>query len=545
MTTVPPPTAPPAPPAPVPASAPVATVPAPPPPLLAMPPGARLEAVVQSADLALGKVLVQTALGSFDLKAPLPLPADARLVLQVALQAPVVQLLILSINGQPLAGIPRPGAAPLPGPGSSSPGRAAAVFSASPIPDRVQVGTVVEATLLRSTPQSPPRTPGSPAAPASSPARPDFPLQWTLAARVAQLGAAVGGRFAALPEKVSAALSSLISPRADREAASSQSPRPPAGSATTPPGTAVAMRVTAMRADSPLASSVPTGTAPLAPGRSLAATVVSSTPGNTIVETAAGPMLLATAEALPKGLRLTLELAGPPRLPLAETEGRASPLVARGWPALEDAATLLKRDAPELHRALIGTQLARPDSTLAAGIVMFLAALKAGDLVAWLGEDMVRALTRSRPDLLRRLNEDFRELARAADDPGAGDWRVAVIPFNAQTAIEQLRILTRRRSRQDPDAPSDSARFVVDVTLSRLGRIQIDGLVRRKEKRLDLVVRTAEPLPAVMREDIRRLFTAATGATGIGGLVAFDARTNGFVEVQAEYLLRGSGDVIA
>jgi hypothetical protein len=304
------------------------------------------------------------------------------------------------------------------------------------------------------------------------------------------------------------------------------------------------MRVSAVRADSP-AAPVPTGTASLAQGQSLAATVISSTPGNTIVETGAGPVLLATADALPKGLRLMLELAGPPRLPSAVTDGRISPLVAHGWPALEDTAALLKRDAPELHRILIGTQLARPDSTLAGGIILFLSALKAGDLVAWLGEDMVRVLARSRPELLRRLNEDFRELARVADDPGAGDWRVAVIPFNAQTAVEQLRILTRRGSRDDPDAPSDSARFVVDVTLSRLGRIQIDGLVRRKNKRLDLVVRTAEPLPAVMREDIRRLFAAASGATGMGGMVTFDARANGFVEVQAEYLLRGSGAVIA
>jgi hypothetical protein len=48
-----------------------------------------------------------------------------------------------------------------------------------------------------------------------------------------------------------------------------------------------------------------------------------------------------------------------------------------------------------------------------------------------------------------------------------------------------------------------------------------------------------------MREDIRRLFAGATGATGIGGLVTFDSRVNGFVEVQAEHLLRGSGAVIA
>ena len=521
-----------------------------------MPPGARLEAIVQAVDLAFGKVLVQTALGSFDLKTPLPLPADARLVLQVALQAPTLQLLILSVNGQSPGGGPRLGAMPTPAPGASSPQRAPMATAAAVITDRIQLGTVIDATLLRAMPQSPPRTPG---AVPSSRSFPDSSAPPSFAARIAQAGAVVGETLSALPEKVSSALSRLASFRADQGSATPKSSRGTADSGSTatvrggvasgsadsrailPPGTSVAMRVSAVRAESPLLS-IPTGTTPLALGHSLAATVVSSTPGNTIVETDAGPMLLATAEALPKGLRLTLDLAGPPRLPLAGTDDHASPLVARGWPALEDTVMLLKREAPELHRILIGTHLARPDSTLAAGIVTFLAALKAEDITAWLGQDMVRALTRSRPDLMRRLNEDFRELARVADDPGAGDWRVAVIPFNAQTAIEQLRVLTRRGSRNDPDGGGDSTRFVVDVTLSRLGRIQIDGLVRRKEKRLDLVVRTAEPLPTVMREDIRRLFTAAAGATGIVGLVTFDGRAGGFVEVQAEYLLRGSGE---
>lgn len=257
-------------------------------------------------------------------------------------------------------------------------------------------------------------------------------------------------------------------------------------------------------------------------------------------------MHLATPEALPKGLRLTLEPVGPPRPPSAVTDDRVSPLLMRGWPALEDAVSLLKHDAPAEHRILIGTLLAKPDTTLAAGIITFLAALKAGDIVAWLGEDVMRALSRSRQDLMRRLKDDFRELARVADDPGAGDWRIAMVPLNAQTAVEQVRILTRRGSREDPDgAPGESTRFVVDVTLSRLGRVQIDGLVRRKEKRLDLVVRTAEPLPAVMREDIRRLFTQAADATGIAGMLAFDARANGFVEVQTERLFSGGGAIVA
>ena len=558
MSTVPPPTAPPTPPAQAQAQAPapilalIASVPTPPPPLLAMPPGARLEAIVLSADPALSNALVQTALGLFELKAPLPLPADARLILQMALQAPTVQLLILSVNGQPPAGAIRPGAA-------ATPGLTPAASPAESVADRIQVGTVIEATLLRSTPQFLTRTIGLATLSSSL-----FPLsdQTTLSTRIAHFSSMVGEKLTALPEKVSSALSWLTSSRAPQDPATVPSSRPPAegeialptrGGASSgpiephallPAGTTVAMRVNALRVETPGAPA-PTKAAGLALGQSLAATVISSTPGNTIVETEAGPILLATAEALPKGLRLTLEPAGAPRPPLAGTDGQASPLASRGWPALEDAVTLLKRDAPELHRALIATQLARLDSTLAASILTFLTALKTGEITAWLGEDMVRTLGRNRPSLLRRLSDDFREFARVADDPGAGDWRVAVVPFNAQTSVDQLRILTRRGGREDSEGPSESTRFVVDVTLSKLGRVQIDGLVRRKEKRLDLVVRTSEPLPATMREDIRRLFSAAAGATGIVGLVTFDARANGFVEVQAECLLRGSGAIVA
>lgn len=517
-----------------------------------MPPGARLEAIVLSVDPVLNTTLVQTALGLFELKAPLPLPAEARLILQMTLQAPTVQLQILSVNGQPPASAIRPGVT-----GATGPNQGA--FPNISVADRIQVGTVITAILLRSTPQSPSQTTGSAAL---SSAHFPLPDQTALSTRIAHFSSVIGEKLTALPEKVSSVLAWLTSPRASRDPAGLPSPRPPVEGAIAPParggvnsgpvdsrpllpaGTTIAMRVNALNVEAQGAPA-PARIAGFAAGQSLVATVVSSTPGNTIVETEAGPIHLATEEALPKGLRLTLEPAGVPRLPKAIIDGRTSPLASRGWPALEDAVTLLKRDAPELHRALISTQLARPDSTLAAGILTFLTALKTGEISAWLGENLVRTLERNRPSLLRRLNDDFRELARVADDPGAGDWRVAMVPFNAQTSVEQLRILTRRGGHADSGEAGDSTRFVVDVTLSKLGRVQIDGLVRRKEKRLDLVVRTADALPATMREDIRRLFAAAAGTTGIVGVVSFDARANGFVEVQAEYLLRGSGAIIA
>lgn len=560
MTTVPPPTAPPAPPAPVPASIPVATVPLPPPPLLAAPHGTRLEAVVLAVDLAASKIQVQTALGGFDLKTPLPLPVDARLVLQVALTSPNVQLLILAVDGQPpLPGALRPGTPVVPGP-ATPPDRTPVANPILPVADRIQVGTVIEATLLRAVPLIEPHAPARGTAVASKSPLLDADLPKSFMARAALFGANIGAKLAALPEKWGSALSGLAATRSDQPPAAGPSTSGAVNSAKSlaglpgspdrdapktilPPGTAVTVRVSALRADAPVAPH-PAPASSLAAGSSLAATVVSSTPGSTIVATEIGPVILATAETLAKGQRLLLEFVGSPRTP-STGDDHNSPLFGRGWPALESAITLLKNESPELHRILIGSLLARPDSTLAAGIVLFLSALKAGSLNAWLGENTVRALARGRPELLSRLKDDFRELARVADDPGSGDWRVAVVPFNAQTAIEQLRIMTRREKRNESEESPESTRFVVDVTLSRLGRVQIDGLVRSKEKRLDLVMRTAQPLPAAMREDIRRLFTAATGATGIGGMLSFDAREGGFVEVQAEHLLRGSGAVIA
>ena len=310
-----------------------------------------------------------------------------------------------------------------------------------------------------------------------------------------------------------------------------------------PPGTAFAVRVSALHGPT---ATLPAGSdgGSLAQGQTVLATVVSSAPGHTLVETRAGTLILKTTGALPKGVTLGLEIAGPPRLPDTETV-HPSPLRGRGWPALEEAVPHLRNEAPDLHRLLIAQMLPKPDQTLAAGLIMFLSALRAGDIRAWFGEDVARALGRGQPDLLRRLEDDFRDLARAADDPGDGDWRIAVIPFNAQTSIEQIRLLTRRPPRENRGPDTDRTRFVIDVTLSRLGRIQLDGMVRRKDKRLDLMVRTATPLPDAMRDDIRRLFSRASEATGINGLLAFEARENGFVEVRTESPPRDGGGVIA
>jgi hypothetical protein len=299
----------------------------------------------------------------------------------------------------------------------------------------------------------------------------------------------------------------------------------------------------------------------LAAGRTLRCAVIGSTPGGQpLLRTAAGVLTLATtAAALPRGTALTVEIAGTPPLlpvpaagiptpvagaPLLETSLLAAPSLAEDvlgssrWPVLTEVVEALAAADPVAARHLIGALLPRPDARLASAVLFFLSALRGGDVRGWLDDSAVRALNRTRPDLSARLEDDFRKLARAADQPVPNDWRITQVPLFTGAEIELIRLWTRRHDDPADDDEgnrhSQNQRFVVDVSLSRLGRLQLDGLVRDAGRKLDLIVRTESPLAPAMRDHIRGLFGDAGALTGLTGGVAFQAAPPNFVGVTAE-----------
>jgi hypothetical protein len=256
---------------------------------------------------------------------------------------------------------------------------------------------------------------------------------------------------------------------------------------------------------------------------------------------------------------LTVEIAGAPPLPPAPASGMpppvagvpsfAAPLIAAtllaedvlgstGWPALTEAVEALAAADPTAARHLIAALLPRLDARLATTVLFFLSALRGGDVRGWLGDAAVRALNRTRPDLSTRLGDDFRKLGRAADEPVSTDWRITPVPLFTGAEIELIRLWTRRHDDpagdDDDNRRSQDQRFVVDVSLSRLGRLQLDGLVRDAGRRLDLIVRTESPLAPAMRDHIRGLFGDTGALTGLTGGVGFQAAPPNFVDVAAE-----------
>jgi hypothetical protein len=174
-----------------------------------------------------------------------------------------------------------------------------------------------------------------------------------------------------------------------------------------------------------------------------------------------------------------------------------------------------------------------------------LAALRGGDLKGWMGDGPLRILERQRPELASRLRDDMGQLSRQITDPDTGDWRMHAIPYMNNEEIDRIRLLVRDQdSSEDEDTYGDNTRFVIDLNLSQLGHLQIDGLVGNGGKRVDVVVRSDEALSSQMRDDIRALYANAIEVTGVEGSVGFHAAPAKFINIPEQPTSANDGMVV-
>lgn len=537
---------------------PAGSTPAPPPTAITLPPAqapapipdAILQAVigtrfeVQVISLSNQGILdLQTPAGRLQLQIQLPLALAAgdQLTIQLNGKGPQFQFIIAAINGKN----PTVALRAAVGQAAAGTGAPSGLTNAGPLPV-LAPGSLATATLLRPAPgipapgfvpgqavlpashgslqppgsqpggfptpgqaQSPPGATSQPGQSPPGPGNPGLPgttapagTHGTAAARPAVLGA--GTQFTVRIAEVH--------------------PPPPGGGASV------------IQAHGP-------GTPPLALGQTLPGVVSTATAGgHPIVETPLGPIALATAAPPPPaGTRVVLEVTSAPLppappTPLMDSQQlflRQALFADRQWPALNEAVEALEHAAPNAAVQMLHTALPRPDANLAANLMFFLAALRGGDLRSWLGDAPSRALQKINPALSTRLRDDLRQISRLADDAPGSDWRTVLVPFHDGERLDQIRLLTRRQD-QEEEKDADGGpgtRFVVDVTLSRLGHIQLDGLVDPGHRRLDMVVRSDARLPSTVQNDIRRLYEEAGAITGYRGGVGFQAQPAGFVEI--------------
>ena len=225
--------------------------------------------------------------------------------------------------------------------------------------------------------------------------------------------------------------------------------------------------------------------------------------------------LLETA-ALLDGERTALAASASLALPTSAAPAATTPAAAQTAPP-----ALLN---PAQTNDILAQNLPRVGSHLAAGLASFIRARLSDKPVTWPSTELRQALqSAGRPELVSKLEQGFAELARAAPSTSQdGQWKTIVLPLLDEQALHQARLAIRRdpgKGDQPKDGKPASVHFLLDVELSRMGAMQLDGLVRGK--RFDLMLRTHKPLDNAMQNEIQQLFAEAKPVTGITGEIYF------------------------
>lgn len=273
----------------------------------------------------------------------------------------------------------------------------------------------------------------------------------------------------------------------------------------------------------------------------------------------AGTKVTVTLEALaPVNIRTTEKPdASAPAPPLGPTSTPAPlppadvtvvPLAdyAQSWPALSALVSTATAINPALGQAIAG-KLPSPDRPINPVTLLFLNLIGVKAPTRHLtGADGAKALEQQgQHQLLKALEDDVIRLRSAATDRGPAEWRPFFLPIHTDNATQALVMLVRQsfaeehhtnedRERDGPDdeTPKKVTRFVLDLSLSRLGPVQVDGMIA--DKRFDLILRTRDALTETIQSDISELFATALAKNGFEGEASFRAGLPFAVDVAAE-----------
>lgn len=206
------------------------------------------------------------------------------------------------------------------------------------------------------------------------------------------------------------------------------------------------------------------------------------------------------------------------------------------WPVMDESYQTLLQTAPQAAQAF-ARALPSPGNPaqLGGAALLFIAAVRSGDIGGWLGDKKIDALQRGgKNNLLSRLTQDLSTLAQRTSEAPAlsSDWRPVPLPLFWEGQIHKIALYVKQDGGKDASDERDGTgqtRFIFDLDLDRMGGVQLDGLVR--DKRFDLVVRTQAPLSEPMRQMMKQSYTKALETTELHGDLSFQGDIKNWVNV--------------
>jgi hypothetical protein len=262
--------------------------------------------------------------------------------------------------------------------------------------------------------------------------------------------------------------------------------------------------------------------------------------GSAIVHTPYATLKVYSTQPLPTGTNLTLRIDVPP----ADTTETANPFQTIRQQASTTTFSEFKYLAPALEKLGISDpamarellqQLPVIGPKFTSGLLFFLSAVKTGERRGLFSQQEIARLEGIAPGMLSQLNKDVRELHQAFLNPPLDNWKVIALPLVFGSAVETAKLYIRGEpdeSTSKIEASAKGQRFLLDMHLSQLGDMQLDGFVREanSNKSLELFLRAAEPLEPAFTDHVRNLFINGLETTGMKGNIVFQQGSEHFVK---------------
>lgn len=253
-----------------------------------------------------------------------------------------------------------------------------------------------------------------------------------------------------------------------------------------------------------------------------------------LIATKAGALALDTAVRLPHLTPVSVRILPSVAPDAPVLEKTPLPEFKNTWTVLNHALDTLRQTDETAYEA-VKAVLPQTGGKLPALMLSYMnAATRGVSFTDFIGEANAAALTETKngTGLLKRLEREFSTSVKKATD-GKNGWQGWDIPLLSGSVVEPVSLYLQRPNedefrRAQTDRKQAGVRFAVDINLTRLGKMQLEGLAHRQSRRFDLILRHQNALPSGFEQTVRNIFTQTLTALNYTGTVKVD-RTDDFI----------------
>ena len=212
--------------------------------------------------------------------------------------------------------------------------------------------------------------------------------------------------------------------------------------------------------------------------------------------------------------------------------------IAKTWSSLNEIINIVQEknqssststtNLPQLDKS--SSANSQPVNNFVNSSLKLINSLITGNAKEVLGESTVNNLQQSsHTDLIQKFSQELTNIANNFNAPTTNNepkWQTIIMPFMFQDSLQQARISVKddsKKNKNSADKSSGGVRFVVEVDLSELGGVQMDGLVRKQQSNtvFDLMLRTNTTFSSADQAEITSIYNNIAAQTGFTGTIAF------------------------